>query len=144
MSNLVIISASVNNQDKSSNRVRTDKLRRILSELHYCHGCFFSFKGVEGIYKGSSEQSFIVILRSDHIEEEISMLKGLAFNMFNQESVLVKDNKNKAKLVFKDDSEQSLGDFIEIKKEELKNYDNYTILSNNGKDTYYSIKVDGN
>jgi len=117
---VVILSAELGNLCPIENSNRTRILR------HCIEDCKLSFGEAQGVYKGGSEASFVVIVNND---DEIQALKDFAFKNFGQESVLYQDANQEAYLVFTDNSTERLGRLQQTTKEVAENLDNYTILN---------------
>ena len=117
---VVILSAELGNLCPVENSNRTRILR------HCIEDCRLSFGEAQGVYKGGSEASFVVIVNND---DEIQALKDFAFKNFGQESVLYQDANQEAYLVFNDNSTKRLGRLQQTTKEVAENLDNYTILN---------------
>ena len=96
----------------------------------------FEFKKVKGVYKGVSEDSFLVSVVDTPLEE--AALKILARD-FNQESILYVDGNRNATLIFVDfnnESKQLLkGKFQAVPDHVAKQLENTTF---DGKD-YYAV-----
>ena len=74
------------------NEYRSHKLATTLGEMG------FGFKHVQGMYKGSREASFLVVI---HGPDELSAILNLGFD-FGQESILYADQDRNAKLIYCD------------------------------------------
>lgn len=111
---VVILSAELSGQD---NNRRTALLNDMLAELR------LPFKTAIGVYNGSKENSFVVVVNS---QADIDVLKGFAFKSFGQESILHQDANQEARLIFADDSTKQLGKLEQVSKELALSLDNYT------------------
>ena len=117
---VVILSAELDGLSPVENSHRTRILR------HCIEDCRLSFSEAQGVYKGGSETSFVVLVDSD---DEIQALKDLAFKNFGQESVLYQDANQETYLIFADNSTERLGRLQQTSKEVATSLDNYTILN---------------
>jgi len=112
----VILSAELSHLTLEENNTRTNQL-----ELMLRHS---GFKPVlmKGVYKGSSEISFFVpVIRNDDIER----LEFIAFDRFNQESILVQYSDGHSRLHYPNHIEH-IGKVREISKEVALTKDCYT------------------
>ena len=82
---------------------------------------------VLGVYMGSSEKSIMVQLTDYNMENILSIAK-----LFNQESVLISDDK-KAYLLFLEGETLSLGGLEEVSEVEAKQNDSYTFIPSTNK-----------
>jgi hypothetical protein len=83
------------------------------------------FKSAKGVYKGSAENSFVVIVRE---QADIDTLTGFAFKAFGQESVLHQDSNQLARLIYADGKMETLGKLVQVSKELTASLDNYTVM----------------
>ncbi len=122
----VLLSAELSRLRLDENNTRTNQLKLMLTKL--------GFKPVEmiGFYKGSSETSFFVpITRKDDIER----LEFIAFDRFNQESILVQYSDGHSRLHYPNHIEH-IGKVREITKDVALTKDAYTFYPKLGK--YYA------
>ena len=122
----VILSAELSHLTVEENNTRTNQLELMLNKL--------GFKPVlmNGVYKGSSEISFFVpVTRNDDIER----LEFIAFDRFNQESILVQYSDGHSRLHYPNHIEH-IGKVREITKQEAFKRDAYTFYPKLGK--YYA------
>lgn len=119
---VVILSAELSTKSFESNRQRTQTLEGILQDLH------LSYNKATGVYKGSQEDSFVVIVNS---ELDIEVLRDFAFKNFDQESILVQDANQEAYLLYQDGTTQRLGVLEQATKEVATAQDSYTIMNDN-------------
>jgi len=117
---IVILSACQGNHLDPMN---TEHLKAILEESKAL------FAKVKGVYKGVEEMSFMVVLQED---VQLKILKEIAFETFNQESILYRDNENRAYLHMNDGSEVYLGKLVKTTEAHAKSLDAYTYLPNEG------------
>lgn len=122
---VVILSAEL--AGHVDNAARTERLRRMLTGLHFSNGCFANFKAAKGYYKGNYEDNFIVLLKDSEWETELEMLKDFAFENFGQEAILFSDANRHTELIFQDGTE-SLGKLVSVSKDEAETFENYTVL----------------
>ena len=123
----VLLSAELSHLRLDENNTRTNQLKLMLTKL--------GFKPVEmiGFYKGSSETSFFVpITRVDDIER----LEFIAFDRFNQESILVQYSDGHSRLHYPNHIEH-IGKVREITKDVALTKDAYTFYPKLGK--YYAV-----
>lgn len=116
---VVILSAELSGLPSISNDRRTTLLNDMIAELK------LSFKPAKGVYKGSSENSFVVIVND---QADIDTLANFAFISFGQESVLHQDSNQLARLVYADGRMETLGRLAQVSKELAESLDNYTVM----------------
>jgi hypothetical protein len=119
---LVIISASLDFKTQLENNGRTLNLGKSLDDLN------MNFTPSQGTYKGSNEQSFVVLPRND---EELQVLKDLAFNNFFQESILFRDYNGQASLIYGDDTTEELGPIKQVSPKLIEQLESYTVMNGN-------------
>ena len=123
----VLLSAELSHLTVEENNTRTNQLKLMLKHS--------GFKPVlmKGVYKGSSEISFFVpITRIDDIER----LEFIAFDRFQQESILVQYSDGHSRLHYPNHIEH-IGKIREINKEIALTKDNYTFYPKLNK--YYAV-----
>ena len=123
----VLISAELSHLTPEENNTRTNQLELMLKHS--------GFKPVlmKGVYKGSSEISFFVpTTRIDDIER----LEFIAFDRFQQESILVQYSDGHSRLHFPDHIEY-LGKLREVTIPKAFSGDSYTFYPRLGK--YYAV-----
>ena len=116
----IIFSAELSELDQASNNRRTFLLHEIIDTITS------KYNTIEGVYKGTKEQSFIVTGNL----KTINLIKSIAFERFNQESVLLQDTNGRAYLEFQDGSTQELGRLKEVSKKVAENSEAYTVIDN--------------
>jgi len=116
---VVILSAELSKLSSVENDRRTVLLNDMIAELR------LPFKSAKGVYKGSAENSFVVIVRE---QVDIDTLTGFAFKAFGQESVLHQDSNQLARLIYSDGKTEILGKLVQVPKELAETLDNYTIM----------------
>ena len=121
---VVILSAENSTNTFEGNRQRTTTLEGMLEDIG------LPFERATGVYKGQREASFVVIVRD---ETDIDILKGFAFNNFNQEAVLLQDSNQEAHLIFRNGSSERLGRLEQVSEEIAMSQDSFTLLN----DSYY-------
>lgn len=121
---VVILSAENSTNTFEGNRQRTTTLEGMLEDIG------LPFERATGVYKGQREASFVVIVRD---ETDIDILKGFAFNNFNQEAVLLQDANQEAHLIFRNGSSERLGRLEQVSEEIAMSQDSFTLLN----DSYY-------
>ena len=118
--NVIILSAELSTSTNESNRQRTLNLKGCLEDLNISHG------NALGVYKGSSEVSFVCLPKN---LEEIEALKDFAFKNFKQESILMQDTNGTCHLIYEDDSSENIGKFRVVSPKLTDVLDSYTVLS---------------
>jgi hypothetical protein len=116
---VVILSAELSKLSSAENDRRTVLLNDMIAELK------LPFKSAKGVYKGSAENSFVVIVRE---QADIDTLTGFAFKAFGQESVLHQDSNQLARLIYSDGKMETLGKLVQVSKELTASLDNYTVM----------------
>lgn len=112
-----IISAERFNLSVEDNKARTLGLVKDMLDLGLC------FTAVQGVYKGTSEQSFIVFAHD--MPEGWIMAK---MRELDQESILAVEQGNGASLVYADGGTEYLGKF-QRHKGALDYHDAYTLIA---------------
>jgi len=115
---VVIISAELTNESGISNVDLSVNLEKCLDD------CNLQFNKASGVYKGSSEKSFIVLPRNS---AEINVLKEFAFKNFNQESILFQDKSGDTFLIYSDGKKEAIGRLKKVRSE--LDLDSYTVLN---------------
>ena len=89
------------------------------------------FTEVEGMYKGTKEQSLMVFTSGEYSFNQCVTLA----KFFNQETILMRDNQNQAQLLFLDNSRppERLGKLTEVSQELAEQNENYTYVPNTNK-----------
>jgi len=124
---VIILSAELSDLSNEENKSRTLTLDSWLRDLG------LNFTQVQGCYKGSSEESFLVVIReSDCIET----LKGFAFKQFNQDSVLYQDTSGLCYLEYENGISNKIGRFEQVNPNYIKTLDAYTVIN----DKVFTIK----
>ena len=104
-------------------------LAKHLDHLKALKGVGIRCKQLKGIYNGDKETS--VLTAYDYNIKTFALAK----NGLNQESILILENYKhglyKAKLIFREGTEQDLGYFRQVAKEIAVKYPNYTIDGDN-------------
>ena len=116
----IIISAENKDATFEGNLQRTDSLEISLNELN------FNSTKTQGKYMGDTESSFIVPFNSLH---ELEILKGLAFQSYKQESILLSDSNGLCHLIFSDDSCNAIGRMKKADKNLQDVLKSYTIIN---------------
>lgn len=104
----------------------TETLKNVLEDLNY------TFQQCTGKYKGTIETSFLVRLDD---QMQLDILKKIAFNNFNQESVLIRIN-GKILLVYSNGNIERFDSFKMISKKQAEKLNAYTFINQN----YYILK----
>lgn len=116
---VVILSAELNRQDSFTNDRRTTLLNDMIAELR------LPFKKAVGVYKGSKENSFVVVVNE---QADIDTLANFAFKSFGQKSILHQDSNQLARLIYADGKAETLGKLVQVSKELAETLDNYTVM----------------
>ena len=116
---VVILSGELSSLSSAENSRRTTLLNDMIAELR------LPFKRAEGVYKGSKENSFVVVVND---QADIDAVTGFAFKAFGQESVLHQDSNQLARLIYSDGKMETLGKLTQVSKELAETLDNYTIM----------------
>ena len=112
----VILSAELSGLSDTENIIRTNQLKLMLTKLG------FNPVYMRGVYKGSSEISFFVpVIRNDDIER----LEFIAFDRFQQESILVQYSDGHSRLHYPNHIEY-IGKVREVTEHEALTLGNYT------------------
>lgn len=125
---IAIISAELDSQPKSRNEQRTKALFAHLNERG------FNPVPVNGVYKGSVEQSFLVRLRD---ESDLLYLENLAFTVFKQESILVQYSDGHSRLHY-GDAVEYLGKLTELPVSDALKLNSYSYVPSINK--YYGVR----
>lgn len=124
---VVILSATRSGDSIENTNFRNKTMRGILGDIN------LPFSEGQGVYRNQPvETSFVVVINNS---DDIENLKSLAFNSFDQESILVQDANQEAYLIFNNGKTQNLGQLTQVSKEVAQDLDGYTILNDN----YYAI-----
>lgn len=123
---VVIISAELDTITPRSNAMRTFELEEELESAN------ITFSTALGSYHGIKEVSFVCTVKDI---AELNRLQYLAFDVFDQESILFQDTFGDAKLLYSDKEVQELGKLRQVSKQLAETGDNYTLM--NGE--YYAI-----
>ena len=119
--NIVILTAFLNNQPFELNVDQNKSLKKIIiKELG-----FNQVAKCEGVYKGDSEEGFIVGVKKP---EDVTKLLDIA-DFYSQESILYVDELGQAYLIGYDKGtrfDQHIGTYTRLEKEEIKDHDSYT------------------
>jgi len=116
----LIISSTDQNATFESQRQAAITLNGVLSDLG------LPFKKAKGVYKGLEEDAFVVVVKN---QEEIDSLTAIAFNSFNQESVLHQDANQQATLLFSNGTRKPLGKLVQVQSTD--GLEAYTVVDGN-------------
>lgn len=129
----VILSAELSHLSESENLSRTNELLTALVNNGFNPVRF------EGHYKGSKESSFGIPLNQYFTlikdNNDLNTLEMLAFDRFNQESILVQYSDGHARLHYRDHIEH-LGKLRLVSKEVAEKQDSFTFYPEKG--LYYA------
>lgn len=116
----VILSAYDGAKSSLKNLIATDDMAVLLAT----NGDFEALRAV-GVFQGTSEQTFVIHTNSSNTVEEV---KRLAWD-FNQQCVLVSNNRNKViRLYYSDSAPEQIGERFSLVATHAK-CENYTILN---------------
>lgn len=116
----IILSAELSTEDNLENAIRTERLAMMLEDLH------LPFKVIEGVYKGTSEVSFMVTVKN---ESEYETVKDLGLKTFGQESVLFRNLHGLAFLVYGNGKLESIGRFQQVN--DVEKEESYSVVDGN-------------
>lgn len=122
---IVILSAELSTLCPVENTARTNRLKKMLTDLHLAYGNFTDIIPIKGVYKGVMEDSFCISLKDNVWEDELDILKGFALDNFSQEAILFSDANRATELMFKD-GQESIGRLTSVSKEEATQSENYS------------------
>jgi len=117
---IVFISAFNSNLSADTNSRRNELLYAVLSDLNVrCRQC-------EGHYKGDKELTFMVFLDHNKGFNE-KFFANIAFEQFNQESILYRDKYKEGFLIFNNgEGVKNIGQIVELTPEEASKQDSFT------------------
>lgn len=115
----IILSGELSTLNDYENLKRTINLGACLED------CNFKFKKCLGVYKGTSEVSFLVVVKN---EDDIQIIKDFAFKSFNQESILLQDANGLCTLEYNNGKIKALGKFQRVNSKFIEQYESYTVL----------------
>lgn len=116
---VVILSAELSTLSPEGNERRNSLLNDMITELK------LPFKQALGVYKGTSEKSFVVVVNE---QADIEVLSNFAFKSFGQESILHQDANQLARLIYSDGKTEILGKLVQVSRDLIPSLDNYTIM----------------
>lgn len=117
--NIVIMSAHL------ASRSDADNVKRHRGLIVGLESIQIPFTEVMGVYKGISEKSVMIVISGT---TQLKQVRHMA-HMFEQESILERDNENQARLVFMNgDTTLNLGEMRQITKEVAALTDCYTYV----------------
>ena len=117
---VIVLSGELKGESYVKNRIYSNLLESRLKDLQIV------YNKALGSYKSEKETSFVCLPKN---EEEINLLKHIAFNLFNQESVLYQDANGKAYLIYSDDTSVTLGKLRQVPMSQTENLEAFTILN---------------
>lgn len=115
---VIILSAELSTKDTTINDMNTKLLGNSLTTLQ------INSSLACGVYKGITEASFVTLPKN---KDDIQKIKELAFNTYDQESILYQDKSGDAYLIYQDGSKESIGQLRKVNNN--KGLENYTILN---------------
>ena len=118
---VVILSAELTSESYVVNGVRSKALTKLLRD----NG--IKFGTGTGHYRGTTETSFVCLPTSN---DQVTILRNLAFIDFNQESILIQDSYGISRLEYENGRTRILGRLQEYPIDQQEYRDNYTILNN--------------
>lgn len=124
---VVIISAELEGNSIVNNAQRTERLRKMLSNLHYSNGDFMGFH--YGLLKNNDREEtvYVVPLRDSAWETELEVLKDFAIKNFGQKGVIFSDTNRHTEIVL-EDSTEPLGVLKSVSKSEAETNGRYIRL----------------
>jgi hypothetical protein len=124
----IFLSAELSTLDSAENVRRSTILSGHLAMKGY------NFKPLTGVYKGTKERSFAVEVNSKELIDLLAVAKS-----FNQESILIVDEKNVANLVFIETKKKmKIGKFKLTSRELAEKQENYSFDPSTGR--YYVVQ----
>lgn len=99
----IIISAELSTLSERENKERTSLLTELLDTLP------IDYRPVQGMYKGSSERSFIIALSNGNLLAQDII--DIALDDYGQEAALIIDSELKGSLIFKGGASEHIGTF---------------------------------
>lgn len=105
--NLVILSAEKAGATSERNLQAMLRLAGMLSLWGYDYG------RADGQYEGRPEKSFAVKVYSP-VDDVLPWLKQIAFNVFEQDAILLVDTQDQASLLYKEGHEKFLGIWTDV------------------------------
>lgn len=131
---MIILSAELSTESNIENQNRTNHLEKLLSETGYV------YQPAQGCYKGDKERSFIVYV-PNQLDNTLNIFREIAFNVFNQESILIVDPDRYSGLELSNGEYQALnGKFQHTSKEEALNSEAYTRVPSRNGSNYFIVK----
>lgn len=117
---VVILSAEKSNLDRINNGKRTMLLEQMILDIG------LNFEPALGVYKGSEERSFVVVINNN---TDLETLKSFAFKNFEQESILYQDSNQEAYLITNGGDVIQLGKLTNVPREVATRQDGYTLMN---------------
>ena len=105
--NLILLSAEREACTTEYNDLATQQLGALLYLLKLKHG------PAQGRYEGRLENSYAVKLFPP-LDDHLPMIRGIAFKVFHQDSILLVDTQDQAHLIFSDGKEEFIGKWAEV------------------------------
>jgi len=118
---IVILSAELSTLSKKQNFFSTELLEQMLTD------CNFNFIPAIGSYKGTQENSFVVMLTDS---ADIEVLRGFAAK-FNQDSILYIDSNGLSTLLYGDNTSENIPTPRFMCESEALNKDAWTKIGSN-------------
>ena len=115
----VFLSAELSSNNKEENKVNTAILRGTLKLEGY------TFQEILGVYKGSSEVSFMIEAINDKVIEK---LKKLAFGNYKQDSIGILSEDSSFLLEYSSGKVESLGYLQHVLSKRVEELDSYSVI----------------
>lgn len=114
---IVILSAFTSGLPYADNCKNHIRLKRMLTD------CKLPFKTVKGFYKGDSETSLVVTIKT---LEDLRTVESFAFKNFYQDSILYSDSDRNSSIITKDGEVHSIGKLQIVPKSEALSHEYFT------------------
>ena len=115
----VFISAELSSNNKEENKLNTPFLRGTLKLEGY------TFQEIIGVYKGSSEVSFMIEAKNNEV---IDKLSKLAFGNYKQESIGILSEDSSFLLEYSSGKVESLGYLQHVPSKRVEELDSYLVI----------------
>ena len=115
----VFISAELSTLNSTENNLRTKAMKGIFESRGY------HFVEVLGVYKGICENSFMVSIGDENLNE----INNIGYNLFNQESIMTCDILANCNLIYKNGNIEPIGSLTAINPKDIELHENYSIIN---------------
>lgn len=117
--NRIIFSVEQANKSREENQFNNAEARRTLENFG------MTFIEIQGVYKGTSEVSFMVFHSNKYVEQTVKQI----VKTYNQESILNIDSNNQAYLeFFNGEKNMELGRWNEVSKDYAEKQKAYSVI----------------